>query len=234
MRELTFPGFIGPARILLAVILVAVGCDKQIIEPANNKANNGAPKKTDPLYKTIDPGKVEYIYALEGPMIKGSFTVNPGSERSQGTGGACLVADMHDFGKPSPIPEGGCADNYDCQRSLESGWVGYCERTKRECWVRPGPAEQFCNRSADHNFKPWDVGVKNPTPITPLKIPRLSRKSINWRVVACLNRIPEGKTVDSKDCGTGGPDKVELFGDPIPVFYTPIPTPSPRRERINE
>jgi hypothetical protein len=197
--------------------------------------------------KTIDAGDIELFVGPLSSEIKGSFTVStPKVKRrtipSQGTGGACLVANLNP-GKPnmSGIPGGRCSKNSDCQQSLNPGWAGYCDQGTGICWVRPGTAEQFCNlsRFVTPPTPPiiWEDGIKYPTP--KLYFQLRSPSAIDWRVVACLNQIDPATGKDSKLHGCGaqigafevsnglvtgygdGKLKLQVFGKTQSVNYGP-------------
>jgi hypothetical protein len=193
-----------------------------------------------PGEKTIRVGEIEVAIntgAGQGlprnSEIKGSFMVYTpilklGSIQSQGIGGACLVADLNQFGKPdmSGVTGGRCKKNSDCQVSRlerDAGWAGYCDGGTGICWIRPG-GDEFCNRSKDYIHLPelpppgkiWEDGIKNTIPKEPHYFQGLF-PLINWRVVACLNET------NSTDCGgDDGIKRIEVFGKIKSVPYKPF------------
>jgi len=198
--------------------------------------------------KAIDAGDIDVVIGGLGShgqpvpnFIRGSFMVStPMIKRrtikSQGTGGACLVANLNILNPGQPgmstpgkienpdtgTPKRPCLKNSDCQRFLNPGWAGYCDEGTGICWVRPGTAEELCNRSIDYTPpKIWQDGFKNPTPKTPHHFPVLSPAPIEWRVLACLNKL--GST--DRHCGDpvnlDGENKLQVFGKIKAVPYKP-------------
>jgi hypothetical protein len=185
--------------------------------------------------KTIRAGEIEVVFGGLGshgqPLpnaIKGSFTLSTpmlklGTIRSQGTGGACLVANLNPY-RVSGV-QGGCSKNSDCQGGL-NGWAGYCDGVTGICWIRPG-GDEFCNKSNQYpGFPPgkiWVDGVKNLTPKDgPHSFQELSSAPVEWRVLACLNGIDPDTGKDTTDCKTGGPRRIEVFGKIKSVPYKPF------------
>ena len=179
--------------------------------------------------KTIHAGEITIDHFPVGQphigilsVIRGSFTIDTpvlkhATIPSQGTGGACLVADLNKFDKPDPsgIPPGGCSKNSDCQK-VPTGWSGYCDTEHKKCWVRPGEATDFCNRSKDYPTpKIWEDGIKNPTP--PYSVSSFvspgSPVLVEWRVAACLNQKDPMTGQDKPGCA------LEVFGKPTTGPY---------------
>jgi len=175
-------------------------------------------------HKTIIAGKIEIedgppVGSAQVPLtvrMRASFTVYTPTLRfdaipSQGTGGACLVADLNPD-LPTGVPPGGCTTNAQCGGSLPTGWSGYCDKSQNKCWVRPGAPQGLCNRSIDvpPGAAPiiWQDGVKNPVPQNPPAILPLPGAETEWRVLACLNHFPP--SVPPVACGT----HLEVFGTP--------------------
>jgi len=198
--------------------------------------------------KTISAGRIEWTpvtpSAANSPAearIKGSFTISsipPGQENaeaipSNGTGGACLVAEWGRFGL-GDAPS--CSKNSDCMNALPPDkrgdiptntikWFGYCHEGEGKCWLRPGGVE-LCNRSPDYDpLRRWDDGTYD-TPKETYYVPAppgsgsgrpvhtVYPRPITWRVVACLNQIDPATGNDSKGCGAGGPLRKQVFGTP--------------------
>ncbi len=156
--------------------------------------------------KRIHAGTIEWSPASNSNTLQGSFKISssPSSNAipSNGTGGACLIADLNRFGFPQMPPDqnGRCTKNSDCAMGLPARWSGYCDvEREKTCWVRPGPDnEDLCNKSP---FQPWEEGVDHPVGKIPfdlskLRYPELTPSKsfsttypgqVRWRVVACLN-----------------------------------------------
>ena len=156
--------------------------------------------------KKISAGAIELSPAINPHELQGSFMISTSFSKdaipSNGTGGACLVADLNRFNFPTL--SGGqsrkCTKNSDCLVGLPARWSGYCDVDgKRTCWVRPGPDnDDLCNKSP---FVPWDEDVEHETGKIPfdLSMPRYPELTplesfsstypgpIRWRILACLN-----------------------------------------------
>jgi hypothetical protein len=165
---------------------------------------------TQTIDKKISAGAIECSpeYSPAGHKLVGSFRISTSSSTnaipSNGTGGACLVADLNRFGIPqmSAGQNRKCTKNSDCTVGLPARWSGYCDVDgERTCWVRPGPDnDDLCNKSPSI---PWSEDVDHPAGKTPfdLSIPRYPEHAplesfsstypgpVRWRVVACLNGI---------------------------------------------
>lgn len=170
--------------------------------------------------KKISAGSIEFSpeYSPAGHKLVGSFRISTSSSTnaipSNGTGGACLVADLNQFDIPrmSSGQDRKCTKNSDCNEGLRTGWSGYCDADgERTCWVRPGHGTtELCNKSVD--YAPpnvWEEDTKHPSNTTPFDLskPRYPGKltqgkrtalesfsrafpgPVRWRVVACLNGI---------------------------------------------
>lgn len=198
-----------------------------------------------PVNKVIVPGAIEF----SNGKITGTFvmttTGGPDSFLSNGTGGACLVADLNGSNIPDTrqLPNGKCTKDSDCQRNLpreglfQSEWYGYCDtKVEHNCWVRPGPGDpdgDLCNKQPD---TPWGENVKHPSNKEPfdLSTPRyeaapsgvaagalisFSEKfpgPVRWRVVGHLRGVT--------------PTEFKLFfGPPKWVPYRPFTSPARRR-----
>ena len=191
--------------------------------------------------KTIRAGeiKINYKTFIQPPeplpiSIEGSFTIDTpvlkhATIPSQGTGGACLVADLNAYGKPDMSGTTGlCSVNSDCKSGLPADWVGYCGPEKR-CWVRPGKQADLCNISKFYPIlKIWEDGIRNPTPRMPYLVTLFAHSGdlvrVKWRVVACLNMkkqngvdvsIPTEGGCASQD----GTMRMEVFGKPADGYY---------------
>lgn len=186
-----------------------------------------------PAEKTIKAGEIE----IENPTatsfaVKGSFTVSTPILRfrtvpSQGTGGACLVADMNQL--PSTAT-GKCLNNSECYQSLPDDWAGYCEKETGKCWVRPGSQGLFCNVSGMYPPVPpgkkWTDETKNPVPISSPYSYQYSLSTTDWRVMACLNK-KNAAGVDEPLKGCADPTydgalKMQVFGATKPVNVRPV------------
>lgn len=123
----------------------------------------------------VSPGKMYgSTYLVNPAAIVGSFkvensTLEAGGIKTNGTGGACLVADLNEFGLPRMSnPDRMCSKNSECQSfyptMAQEGFVGYCDyKGDHKCWVRPGDGPDLCNRSKDYTSpKIWDVNVHYP------------------------------------------------------------------------
>ena len=192
------------------------------------------------LEKAIDAGKIEIItvsdpsnHGLDTSEIKGSFKVytpmlkhSIATIPSEGIGGACLVADLKPYNIPTipTTPGWMCSKNSECQTDLSlnhPGWLGYCDAGTGKCWIKPG-GDKFCNKSIMHpGVKKWEDGFTNTVPKSPHYF-QVSTSDIDWRVVACLNKL--GSTTEN--CGDpnnlDGKNKLQVFGEPTPVKYKPF------------
>jgi hypothetical protein len=187
------------------------------------------------LEKVIEAGKVETItvsdpsnHGLDTSEIKGSFRVYTPILKgktmisSEGIGGACLVANLNpSYPDISTIPGRYCSKNSECQGGLTSlGWHGYCDAGTGKCWVKPG-GDKFCNKSNIPPVTKWKDGITNTVPKSPHYF-QASTSDIEWRVVACLNRL--GSTTEN--CGDpnnlDGKNKLQVFGESAPVKYKPF------------
>lgn len=190
-------------------------------------------------YMTISAGEIEANES--NGAIRGSFTVKAQKPivallsqrtiRSDGIGGACLVADpeqlkyVFDLGAIRTVATTNCTKNADCNPTspkLPDGWSGYCDAYK--CWVRPGSQMLLCRVSRltvrpgiDYNWK-WTDGVVNSVPSPAARLEG-SIGPMTWRVVACL-----APASFSAACGTPGDQgEVQVFGKSKSVFLNPPP-----------
>ena len=201
--------------------------------------------------KKISAGAIEFSPATNPQTLQGSFKIftspSQNAIRGNGTGGACLVADLNRFNFPTL--SGGqsrkCTENSDCNQGLPSGWRGYCDADgERTCWVRRGPdKDDLCNKSP---FEPWEEGVDHPSNTTPFDLakPRYPEHAplesfsraypgpVRWRVVACLNGIDPTTQPYHPGCRVTDPEhkeiRMEVFG-PIrtpPHVHNPGPNQS--------
>jgi hypothetical protein len=160
---------------------------------------------------------------------------------SHGTGGACLIADLHLKGIPK---SGSCITDSECTNALMDtyttgkyldpitlqakarAWHSYC--VDGTCWTRPGPDVSHCVKSINQNGgRPWPTGL-HPIPTPPeASIQDMYRElgiGINepvlWRVHACMNGS-NGFWSDSMDCGaregTGNLNRLINDGPPRSV-----------------
>lgn len=194
--------------------------------------------------RKISAGAIKFSPATNPPKLQGSFKISTSPSRnaipSNGTGGACLFADLNRFGIPqmSAGQNRKCTKNSDCTVGLPARWSGYCDVDgERTCWVRPGPdKDDFCNKSPSI---PWSEDVDHPVGKTPfdLSIPRYPEHAplesfsstypgpLRWRVLACLN----GKDLVEDPPGSGNHvpacraksasdrQRMEVFGPPRTV-----------------
>lgn len=158
--------------------------------------------------KTIKANPIDFSPLSNPKKIQGSFRISSSPSHnaipSPGTGGACLIADLNQFGIPE-MPSGQnrkCEKNSDCKVGLPERWSGYCDvNGEKTCWVRPGPDnDDLCNKSPS---QPWAEDVDHPAGKVPfdLTVPRYPAPSplesfsavypgrIRWRVLACLNGV---------------------------------------------
>lgn len=163
-------------------------------------------------------------------QIQGSFKLSVSPSRnailSNGTGGACLVANLNQVnakrGKPR-IPV--CTQRSDCMPGTIAGEVSYCDAkagTAGECWVKPsGPASTLCNRSLDYSpLRIWSPSQDYDTPKDGPYVVPPEYRGVKWRVISCLNAMDPTTGKDyvrgsGKSCGEGG--GMNDFGPPTLV-----------------
>lgn len=205
--------------------------------------------------RKISAGAIKFSPATNPPKLQGSFKISTSPSqnaiRSNGTGGACLVADLNRFDKPTRASNGQnrkCTKNSDCKAGLPSSWSGYCDvDVGKTCWVRPGPGNaELCNKSL--NYTPprvWEEDVDHPSNTTPFDLakPRYPEHAplesfsrvypgpVRWRVVACLNGKDPTTQQYYPGCGVADPEhkemRMEVFG---PIRTPPhVPNPGPNR-----
>ncbi|WP_206520260.1 hypothetical protein [Altererythrobacter sp. BO-6] len=169
-----------------------------------------------PEFKVLKPGPVIPM----GPdnfQLTGSFSVSRGTnaqpleERSFGSGGACIYADLAAVG----APELSCTNNSQCTQAFTSfheanlgnpnydvasfsGSSGQCIANK--CWYRPGA--RLCTRMippgsfalGHHKFGPFNLD----------HVAKFfgDDAKIDWQVVTCSNRAQENGR-DDTSCATG-------------------------------
>jgi hypothetical protein len=169
--------------------------------------------------KTSDPA--EFRILNPGPIVKvqgdpfhlvGRFTVVPDAsgsgitDRSHGSGGACIVGDLAKHG----APEMACTDNKVCNdaliayRQANAGNAniqkintggGYC--IAQRCWYRPTGGS--CVRKSFAADGPWPVGTHEIAPPRYDHIEALygADAKIDWQVVTCAHRAK----ADGTDAG---------------------------------
>jgi len=167
--------------------------------------------------------------------IRGSFTIQFQKEalvadgiklniRSQGTAGACLLANLNTWDIPKGVVS--CTTNQECEDGKignatikDKKWEGVC--IEGVCWTRPGIDQELCDKSPFHKGAPWPEG-EHPIPEPPKWFDWATRKleldipaaePVEWRVLACLNEFNEQKQEDSRDCGSGGPLRMVKTGN---------------------
>jgi hypothetical protein len=193
-----------------------------------------------PANRAIVPGAVEF----SNGKITGSFKVittgGPDSLLSNGTGGACLFADLNRFNIPSRPTDRTCTDDSQCQAGLPllglavSEWAGHCDKEgDHKCWVRPGPDDhELCNKQP---FIPWpdnkeqksnpdtfdlskrryEVSGPGPGAAAFESFARKFPGRVRWRVVACLNGVFTPQSGVFPPCATPGSTNRRLeFGEP--------------------
>lgn len=169
-----------------------------------------------PGFKVLRPGPV----IPTGPdnfQLTGSFTVSKGTvaqpleERSFGSGGACIYADLAAVG----APELSCSNNSQCTEAFAefqdanvgnpnydaasfSGSSGQCIANR--CWYRPSRA--LCTRVVPPNS--WELGNHKFGPFDLHHVSKLfgDDSQINWLVVTCSNHA-QTNGVDDTACATG-------------------------------
>ncbi len=175
--------------------------------------------------KKISAGAIEFSpeYGPAGHKLVGSFKISTSPSqnaiRSNGTGGACLVADLNRFDKPTRASNGQnrkCTKNSDCKAGLPSSWSGYCDVDGgKTCWVRPGDLAK--PRYPEH---------------APLEsFSRVYPGPVRWRVVACLNGIDPTTQQYYPGCGVTDPEHKEMRMEVLGPIRTPphVPNPGPNR-----
>jgi hypothetical protein len=182
----------------------------------------------------LPPSCAPHVKKLDGGPSGGpSEIILPWSTiPSHGTGGACLIADLHlipDLGISS-----NCTSDQECTDALpikytdtkdttgkylynnkKREWHGYC--VKNTCWTRPGPDVSHCVKSINQNGgKPWPTGsyqiVLPPVSSTVYTIEDMYHElgidgPVTWRVHACMNRS-NGIFRDNTDCGVSGNNRL--------------------------
>lgn len=196
----------------------------------------------DPANRVISPGAVEF----SNGNITGSFVITvaggPDSLLSDGSGGACLFADLNPRNIPdgSTLVNGTCTEDSQCQEGLAllgpvaSKWAGHCDKEgDHKCWVRPGPDDhELCNKrpftawpddkEQDSNPDAFDLSKRRYSVsgqgrgAAPLE--SFARKfpgPVRWRVVACLNGVFDHQPGVPPPCGTEGSTNRRIrFGTP--------------------
>jgi hypothetical protein len=134
-----------------------------------------------------------------GDTISGSFRVQESHGAgivSNGTGGACLVAERSDHA---------CGTDDDCgdlrTQYHPEGWA-YCldqagVHQHKTCWVRPGADVDFCLKSPVAPL-PLDTRIDLPQ-VDPRVVG--SGHAIRWRVIACLNGYDAATKAGNRACG---------------------------------
>jgi hypothetical protein len=136
-----------------------------------------------------------------GDTISGSFRVREsrrGGLVSNGTGGACLVAERSDRA---------CDSDDDCgdlRTHYHPAGAAYClqpqgARSHGTCWVRPGADVDFCLKSPKAAL-PLDTRLDLPQ-ADPGVI--AGGRGVRWRVHACLNGYDDALKRDNHACGDG-------------------------------
>ena len=134
-----------------------------------------------------------------GETISGSFRIRESRHAgivSNGTGGACLVAERGDHA---------CGTDDDCgdlrTQYHPAGWA-YCldqpgVPQHKTCWVRPGTDVDFCLKSPVAPL-PLDSRIDLPQ-VDPRVVG--SGHATRWRVIACLNGYDAATKAGNRACG---------------------------------
>lgn len=185
-----------------------------------------------------------------GYQLVGSFKVSSSPSqktiRSNGTGGACLVADLNRFEIPTMSGQDRkCARNSDCNVGLPEKWSGYCDvEGGNTCWVRPGPdSAELCNKSPFYTPpRVWEQDVDHPSNTTPFDLakPRYPEEApvesfssaypgpVRWRVAACLNGVDPTTQQYYRGCGVIDTQYEEMRMEVLGPIRTPPPIPAPQ------
>jgi hypothetical protein len=133
-----------------------------------------------------------------GETISGSFRVQESRRAgiiSNGTGGACLVAERSDHA---------CSTDDDCgdlrTQYHPAGWAYCLDRPgvqHKTCWVRPGVDTDFCLKSPVAPL-PLDTRIDLPQ-VDPRVVG--PGHAIRWRVIACLNGYDAVTKAGNRACG---------------------------------
>lgn len=176
-------------------------------------AETVAPNDWD--FRALRAGPV-YPHRGDFTQLKGRFTVIrdargglPVTERSHGSGGACLIADL----APHGAPEQSCTShaqcnsawanyhtenlgnpNYDAAKFGQIG-NGYCVANR--CWYRPG--SNACVRRPFPNV--WEIQSHEFGPLDVEHVERMygTSREVDWRVLTCANRAQVNGT-DAGSC----------------------------------
>ncbi|MDB6163492.1 MAG: hypothetical protein JWL98_924 [Xanthomonadaceae bacterium] len=150
---------------------------------------------------------------VSGGRISGSFRVDEprrGGITSNGTGGACLVAEL---GNRACNTQDDCAD---LGKKYHPDGSAYClpaesKHRHKTCWVR-GADLDYCRKSP---MVPLPLNTTLALPdVEPHRLPSMHR--IRWRVLACLNGYDEIAKTDNRACAdpTGKKPKMTSDGPP--------------------
>jgi hypothetical protein len=149
-----------------------------------------------------------------GDCISGTFRVEPARARgivSDGTGGACLVADL------DPRACRSDADCADAATPYGPDSAAYCLRPKHgvmkngHCWVRPGPGQDYCRKSPQ---VPLPLRTTMATPdVCPPSLP--GERPVRWRVHACLNGHDQASDRGTFACGDPADDRKMIDNGPM-------------------
>src|SRR5258708_3526662 len=105
-----------------------------------------------PPRRKISAGAIKFSPAANPPKLQGSFRISTSPSRnaipSNGTGGACLVADLNRFGitQMSASQNRKCTKNSDCTGGLPARWSGYCDVDRERTFsgiAGPGKGRPF-------------------------------------------------------------------------------------------
>jgi hypothetical protein len=169
-------------------------------------------------FRQLRPGPV---VADRGDVfsLKARFSVTPSrggltiAGRSHGSGGACLIGDLAQFG----APEQSCTSHSQCNQAWAAyhqanlgnpdydaarfGAVGngYC--VSNRCWYRPGA--QACVRRPSPNS--WEIGT-HEFPVDVGHVGQLYgyENRVEWQVLTCMNRAQPGGGDDTACAQSNG------------------------------
>lgn len=116
--------------------------------------------------------------ASDGKQVEGSFRfdLQPWGFKSDGVGGACLVADIAGLVSDEVVTSkglnrGSCSTDDECNpMAANQPWIGYClpeASGEKRCWYKPTQnVGEMCERSKDHNGAAWPIGQDIAVPLT--------------------------------------------------------------------
>jgi hypothetical protein len=145
--------------------------------------------------------------AAEGVVGSWEMVLSSHGVRSLGSGGACLLEKLDDFGGGPYSPATGCPGfgvpgtptatptATTVTATHPPIWESYPHPEDNTCWVRP--KNGWCNRSLDYPDGPqiWNLGhhAANLQTVE-------AKPNSNWRVVTCLREFDTQTGKDSDKC----------------------------------